>query len=138
MIFTVRNGCFGYKTKDVLKDISFTVGDGEVLSVLGSNGVGKTTLLKCMMGLLKWKSGNSYVDGTQISEMKPKEFWKKIAYVPRQKEPLSDILPLIWSPLEEAPTLEPLPSREKKIRKRRKLPWRKSALPISMISCVRK
>lgn len=41
MIFTVRNGCFGYKTKDVLKDISFTVGDGEVLSVLGSNGVGK-------------------------------------------------------------------------------------------------
>lgn len=85
MIFTVRNGCFGYKTKDVLKDISFTVGDGEVLSVLGSNGVGKTTLLKCMMGLLKWKSGNSYVDGTQISEMKPKEFWKKIAYVPQAK-----------------------------------------------------
>ena len=53
MIFRVENGCFGYKEKQILKSISFTVGDGEVHSVLGSNGVGKTTLLPCMMGILK-------------------------------------------------------------------------------------
>ena len=85
MIFRVENGCFGYKEKQILKNISFTVGDGEVLSVLGSNGVGKTTLLKCMMGLLKWNSGHSYVDDQEISQMKHKDFWKKIAYVPQAK-----------------------------------------------------
>ncbi|MFQ9393546.1 MAG: ABC transporter ATP-binding protein [Lachnospiraceae bacterium] len=56
-----------------------------MLSVLGSNGVGKTTLLKCMMGLLKWNSGHSYVDDQEISQMKHKDFWKKIAYVPQAK-----------------------------------------------------
>ena len=85
MIFRVENGCFGYKEKQILKKISFTVGNGEVLSVLGSNGVGKTTLLKCMMGLLKWNSGHSYVDDQEISQMKHKDFWQKIAYVPQAK-----------------------------------------------------
>ena len=93
MIFRVENGCFGYKEKQILKNISFTVGDGEVLSVLGSNGVGKTTLLKCMMGLLKWNSGHSYVDDQEISQMKHKDFWKKIA---RQREPPSVIPLLTW------------------------------------------
>ena len=85
MIFRVENGCFGYKENQILKKISFTVGNGEVLSVLGSNGVGKTTLLKCMMGLLKWNSGHSYVDDQEISQMKHKDFWQKIAYVPQAK-----------------------------------------------------
>ncbi|MFQ9151850.1 MAG: ABC transporter ATP-binding protein [Blautia sp.] len=52
---------------------------------MGSNGVGKTTLLKCMMGLLKWNSGHSYVDDQEISQMKHKDFWQKIAYVPQAK-----------------------------------------------------
>ena len=67
MNFEVKNGCFGYKKKQILNDISFSVNDGEVMSVLGSNGVGKTTLIKCMIGLLKWKSGCSELDGTNIS-----------------------------------------------------------------------
>lgn len=85
MIFEVKNGFFGYKSKEILKDISFTVGDGEVMSILGSNGVGKTTLLKCMMGLLKWNKGDSFIDGKNINEYKSREFWQKIAYVPQAK-----------------------------------------------------
>lgn len=85
MTFEVRNGSFGYKSKTILNDINFTVNDGEVMSILGSNGVGKTTLLKCMMGLLKWNSGTSYIDGKNISEYKSREFWQKIAYVPQAK-----------------------------------------------------
>ena len=85
MIFEVKNGCFGYKKTRILKDINFKVEDGEVLSILGSNGVGKTTLLKCMMGLLKWESGGSFIDGTSIKNIKSRDFWQKIAYVPQAK-----------------------------------------------------
>jgi iron complex transport system ATP-binding protein len=85
MIFEVENGCFGYKKNEILRNISFSVADGEVMSVLGANGVGKTTLLKCMMGLLKWQRGTSRIDGTEISQIKNKEFWQKIAYVPQAK-----------------------------------------------------
>ena len=67
----------------ILNDINFTVRDGEVMSVLGPNGVGKTTLLKCMMGLLKWNKGESLLDGKNIQTIKPKELWQKIAYVPQ-------------------------------------------------------
>lgn len=83
--FEVNDGSFGYKDEMILKKISFSLSDGEVMSVLGPNGVGKTTLLKCMMGLLKWKTGYSALDGTNIKEIKAKEFWQKIAYVPQAK-----------------------------------------------------
>ena len=52
MTFSVRGGSFAYGTERVLDRISFSVESGEVLCILGPNGVGKTTLLKCMMGLL--------------------------------------------------------------------------------------
>ncbi len=85
VIFEVKNGTFGYDKRKVLNDISFCVKTGEVMSVLGSNGVGKTTLLKCMMGFLKWDAGQSYVDGTPIQDIGKKELWKRIAYVPQAK-----------------------------------------------------
>lgn len=86
MIFQVKNGNFGYcQDNDILKNISFTIESGSVLSILGPNGVGKTTLLKCMMGLLKWKKGGSYLDGINISEIHQKKLWQKIAYVPQAK-----------------------------------------------------
>ena len=46
MQFSVKNGCFGYNKNLILKNISFDISSGEVLCILGSNGVGKTTLLK--------------------------------------------------------------------------------------------
>ncbi len=85
MRFEVRNGCFGYKSKEILNNINFSISDGEIMSVLGSNGVGKTTLLKCMMGLLKWNKGSSYLDNKAISQIKSRDFWQKIAYVPQAK-----------------------------------------------------
>lgn len=85
MTFEVEHGTFGYDKRIILNDINFCVKTGEVMSVLGSNGVGKTTLLKCMMGFLKWEEGKSLVDGTPISQIKNKELWKRIAYVPQAK-----------------------------------------------------
>lgn len=85
MIYEVKNGTFGYNDRLILNDIHFSIRDGEVMSILGPNGVGKTTLLKCMMGLLKWKEGESRLDGENIRNIKPKDFWQKIAYVPQAK-----------------------------------------------------
>ncbi len=85
MIFEVRNGCFGYNQKRVLHHVSFDLSSGEVMAVLGPNGVGKTTLLKCMMGLLNWNEGETLIDGRNISSIPSKELWKKIAYVPQAK-----------------------------------------------------
>ena len=85
MRFEVQHGSFGYSNTKILNDINFSLESGEVLSVLGPNGVGKTTLLKCMMDFLKWDSGQTLIDGTPIRNFTAKELWKKIAYVPQAK-----------------------------------------------------
>lgn len=86
MIFEVKKGYFGYgKDDNILSDISVRVESGEILSILGPNGIGKTSLLKCMMGFLKWKSGESILDGENISLIDEKILWKKVAYVPQAK-----------------------------------------------------
>jgi len=86
MNFVVRNGCFGYiGGRQILKDIDFNVQQKEILSILGSNGVGKTTLLKCTLGLLNWQSGETLIDGKNVKDMKHTELWKSIGYVPQAK-----------------------------------------------------
>jgi iron complex transport system ATP-binding protein len=86
VIFAVERASFGYRPREpVLKDISFSVAPGQILAVLGPNGVGKTTLLKCMMGLLKWNRGTSTLDTISIEKIHYRELWKKIAYVPQAK-----------------------------------------------------
>lgn len=90
MRFEVENGCFSYdklkkNKKRVLSDISFSVENNEILAVLGPNGVGKTTMLKCMMGLQKWDSGRTLLDGEDMYTMSHKRVWNRIAYVPQSK-----------------------------------------------------
>ena len=58
MILEVQNGCFGYpKQPVILENINLRLEEGHILAILGPNGIGKTTLLKCMIGLLPWHSG---------------------------------------------------------------------------------
>ena len=84
MILEVKNGCFGYpKQPEILKDISLTLNPGSILAILGPNGIGKTTLLKCMVGLLKWKSGRSILDGRDIDTLSSREIWSRISYIPQ-------------------------------------------------------
>ena len=49
---TVNNLCFGYGDKEVLKDITFKIKIPSLVSVVGSNNCGKTTLIKCMAGIM--------------------------------------------------------------------------------------
>lgn len=52
--------------EEVLKDVSLTIGSGEIFGVVGNNGSGKTVLMKCICGFMKPDRGRIYVNGRQI------------------------------------------------------------------------
>ncbi|WP_416197537.1 MAG: Iron complex transport system ATP-binding protein [Sporanaerobacter sp.] len=74
---------FGYKDDLVLKDISFSLEEGQFMSIIGPNGSGKSTLLKNICNLEKPNSGEIEIHGKNISQYKSKELAKKIALVPQ-------------------------------------------------------
>jgi NitT/TauT family transport system ATP-binding protein len=59
-------------TTEALKDISFTVNEGDFLSIVGPSGCGKSTLLNIIAGLLKSSDGQVYIDGTKSNSVSPK------------------------------------------------------------------
>lgn len=66
----VANGLIcGYGKHSVLRDVSLTVGVGEVVTILGHNGAGKTTVLKALFGLLGLQSGTVLYDGADITRI---------------------------------------------------------------------
>ena len=86
MKLEVSEGNFKFKKSDfILKDINFSLEDSDVLSILGPNGVGKTTLIRCLTGLLPWTSGETLIDGKNISSIKERELWSKISYIPQKR-----------------------------------------------------
>jgi iron complex transport system ATP-binding protein len=85
MIFEVENGHFYYNDIPVLKDINFLIKKGELMTILGPNGVGKTTLVKCMLGFLEWTKGDTLIDGCTIKDYSRSQLWKRIGYVPQMK-----------------------------------------------------
>lgn len=86
MILEVKNGSFSYGSREVLKDVSFHLEEQKIMTILGPNGVGKTTLLKCIMGFLQWDSGGTMISGKGLTEYSDKELWRKISYVPQAKQ----------------------------------------------------
>jgi iron complex transport system ATP-binding protein len=86
MIIEVDSVAFEYRSKQVLDDVRFELGKSEVLSILGPNGVGKTTLLKCMNSILKPKEGAILVEGEDVLSLDRMEVARKIGYVPQRCE----------------------------------------------------
>lgn len=65
----VNHVYYGYQPNDpILKDISFSLQNHEILTILGRNGVGKTTLLKCISGLLPIENGEIQVNGQVLKK----------------------------------------------------------------------
>ncbi|MCL2460021.1 MAG: ABC transporter ATP-binding protein [Euryarchaeota archaeon] len=78
---------FGY-TKDslIFSDVSINIGKGEVMAILGPNGTGKSTLIKCLVRILNPRSGSISLDGKDISEYSREEWARHIAYVPQMHD----------------------------------------------------
>ena len=77
----------GTRVAHILRKLNFEARIGEVTVVLGRNGVGKTTLLKSLMGLVKVKSGSIVLDGQDLTHAPPYERVRKgVGYVPQGRE----------------------------------------------------
>ena len=66
-----------------LRGVSLSVRQGECLALLGRNGVGKTTLLKCLMGVLPVARGGVSLDGADITRLRAPRAARGMAYVPQ-------------------------------------------------------
>lgn len=87
MKLKVRDVEFSYNNgASVLKQIRMDVKVHDVLAILGPNGVGKTTLLKCINGLLKTKTGTIMVDEEDLRKLSRTEIAKRIGYVSQRAE----------------------------------------------------
>ena len=69
MDLAVEKVSAGYGDITVLRDVSISVNEGEILAVLGRNGMGKTTLIRCLAGLLPVRSGTIRLDGQDITRL---------------------------------------------------------------------
>ena len=83
MSLKTQNLCFAYGTHQVLKGVSFDAEPGQFISVLGPNGVGKSTLFRCMLGLLQPTGGSVTADGRNIADMTAAELSRTMAYIPQ-------------------------------------------------------
>ncbi len=82
----------GYEGGVVLEHVDFAVGAGQSVALLGRNGVGKTTLLKTIMGLVRPKSGSITFGGQRIDGRRPFEIARRgIGYVPQGREIFVDL-----------------------------------------------
>ena len=87
MSLTVKNLSFSYGAHQVLTDISFDLHKGEFLSVLGPNGVGKSTLFRCILGLLPGYTGQILSDKDDMRTLPHRETARRIAYIPQIHTP---------------------------------------------------
>lgn len=81
-----------YGGSHILREVSLDAPIGECSVILGRNGVGKTTLLKCLMGILPIKSGQILLDGKDISKLSPENRVRAgMAYVPQGRDIFSTL-----------------------------------------------
>lgn len=90
-LLEIDNLTCGYDGGVVLEGLSLSLGVGEVLGVFGRNGVGKTTLLKTIMGLVPVTSGKISLSGKNVTNKKPYQIARQgVGYVPQGREIFGD------------------------------------------------
>ncbi|MGE4317624.1 MAG: ATP-binding cassette domain-containing protein [Deferribacterales bacterium] len=86
-VLEIRDLTCGYKSRDVVKNISLSVKAGEILCILGPNGVGKTTFFKAMMGFIGIRAGEILLKGRNIRHMSFTDIANTVGYVPQSHTP---------------------------------------------------
>ena len=87
MELTLKHVTCGYGTTPILKDVSLTLRQGEIVCILGPNGIGKTTIFRSVLGFLKLLEGEVLLDGVPRDRMRARDFAKCVGYVPQSHEP---------------------------------------------------
>ena len=78
---SLTNGFFSYDDRQIFSGINLAVSRGEVFCVLGANGCGKTTLLRCLSGDLRLQQGNVYLGKDNLNSMKTEAVARRIGFV---------------------------------------------------------
>jgi iron complex transport system ATP-binding protein len=86
MILNINDLTFKYNSHNVLNNINFSVEKGEILTILGPNGVGKTTLLKCINSILKREKGDVYINGQDTFSMDVTQIARQMSYVAQHSD----------------------------------------------------
>lgn len=82
-MFELQHTAVGYDGIPILRNVSFTVCDGEITALLGTNGCGKTTLLKAIARQLPVLEGQVFLKGRPIEQYARKEFARAVAFMPQ-------------------------------------------------------
>lgn len=91
-MLSCENLTVGYGSTPILRDVDLRVDDGEVVGVIGKNGVGKTTLMKALIGLLEPSHGSVEYDGTDITGWSANERARAgIGYIPQSRDVFPDL-----------------------------------------------
>ena len=85
----IKNLSYNYGKKEILRDINVNVPDGSFFAILGANGTGKTTLLRCIANLLTPSAGEVRIDGLRNDKYSIRELAQHVAIV--QQHPQTDI-----------------------------------------------
>jgi len=117
-MLSVRHITTGYGKKQVLTDVSFEVGQGDIVLLTGGNGSGKSTVLKTIYGLLKpWSSDGKIVfDGKDITALPASEMIRRgIVYMPQKKNVFDDFT--VEENLLTSAGIYPRPNAKNRIKK---------------------
>ena len=85
-----KNVSFSYvKGKNVINDLSFKINKNSSVALVGESGSGKTTIIKLIMGLVKYNNGNILIDNNELSKLNLNSFYDNVTYV-SQEAPIFD------------------------------------------------
>ncbi|WP_265457235.1 ABC transporter ATP-binding protein [Enterococcus sp. HY326] len=86
MLLQVKNLSFSYHNQAILKNLSFQLEGNQSVCLLGKNGIGKSTLFKCLLGFLTPQTGEIFVEKQPLKKSAVAERAKKIAYIPQKQQ----------------------------------------------------
>ena len=92
-VIAIRDGAVELAGRPILRGIDLTVGNGEVVAVLGANGSGKSTLVRATMGLVPTIRGSVELFGEPLSEFKE---WRRVGFVPQRATAAAGVPASVW------------------------------------------
>lgn len=84
-----KNVSFSYNNKNVINNISFRINKNSSIALVGESGSGKSTIIKLIMGLIKYNEGNILIDDKELSELNLNTFYDNVTYI-SQEAPIFD------------------------------------------------